>query len=464
VNHAAAILAIPLSALLAASCGTQEPPPKTARAHTETAAAPQTSQPPAPATATAPAARPASQTPPGPEKPQSSEQATPKVDEFTPVFEKVLALERDGEFFEAMKLCRDMRVKFGDHPRSGELIEISGRLRDAKRAAAQLRYAIGKLASERADVVKVASKELTDAGPVGAILLRKAVDNDNDRIAIEATRLLAQKRDKQAPAAFVARLAKTPKAKLSAALCTALKQTQDALAREDAAALYAIVRDDAEQKRIDVADLLCSIFEKRCGGDAAKLVELVGHDDALATLKAYVTRALQSGDAAREAWAEPRAMLVGCAAAGLHARYYEGQDFGKLFLERLDTQLDYTEKTVPHPGDKAENISARWTGYLLAPRTGTYLFTIESDDGVRFWLDERLLFEDWSMHAAGEDLVSIELTKSAHAFKLEWMNGQGQARIRLSWSGPGFGKRLVDHQVLRTRPWKGMDTPETTKK
>ena len=83
------------------------------------------------------------------------------------------------------------------------------------------------------------------------------------------------------------------------------------------------------------------------------------------------------------------------------------------------------------------NFAARWTGRLDPPQTGDYRLTTESDDGVRLWLDGRLLIDNWTDHAPTEDHATVALTAGrAVDLKIEFYQGGGGACARLKWTRP----------------------------
>ena len=309
---------------------------------------------------------------------------------------------------------------------------------------------------------EVARRELAEAGDVAFILLRKALRGDAPDLALQAARTLVQARDKAAPRAFAARLGQDPPAPLRAALCDGLKALADLAGPDVLAALYALVKDDAAGKHWDAAAVLCVALDQR-GGDPAQWAKLLGDPDAPGVLKAYVARAIESRDAAAAKWARSVAPAAGVLVQGLHGSYFEGANFEKLLLERLDAKVDYTDKSLPFPGGKAEGISVRWTGYLFVERDGNYMIIAEYDDGQRLWLDGKLLLEDWAEHAATEQQASVMLRRGFHELALDYTNAKGAARIKLSWDGPGFTGRVIAADALRTLPWKGMLDPHATK-
>jgi hypothetical protein len=90
------------------------------------------------------------------------------------------------------------------------------------------------------------------------------------------------------------------------------------------------------------------------------------------------------------------------------------------------------------------SFAARWTGRLDPPQTGDYRLTTLSDDGVRLWLDGRLLIDDWTDHAPAEDHATVALTAGrAVDLKIEYYQGGGGAVARLKWTRPDGVSEVV---------------------
>lgn len=85
------------------------------------------------------------------------------------------------------------------------------------------------------------------------------------------------------------------------------------------------------------------------------------------------------------------------------------------------------DKSVP-----TDNFSARWTR-TLPLEAGTYVFTTRSDDGVRLFVDDQLVIDDWTLHAATTRRGTIALTQGNHAVRLEYFELTGNASVSLSW-------------------------------
>jgi MSHA biogenesis protein MshQ len=140
------------------------------------------------------------------------------------------------------------------------------------------------------------------------------------------------------------------------------------------------------------------------------------------------------------------------AAPGLQADYYNGMSFGALVSTRTDASVDFWWSGSPAANVPADNFSVRWTGEIVAPVTGTYTFSTVSDDGVRLWIGNQLLIDNWTDHAATTNTsVAVSLQSGQHyALQLEYYENLGGAFIQLRWAYPGQGTQVIPQSALLT--------------
>ena len=100
---------------------------------------------------------------------------------------------------------------------------------------------------------------------------------------------------------------------------------------------------------------------------------------------------------------------------GLTARYYDGHDLGTLVTTRTDPQIDFNWSDAPAAGLTHNYFSVRWTGSVLAQEAGDYTFVTTSDDGVRLWVDDKQIIDDWSNHAARDDSATVHFATHSTA-------------------------------------------------
>ncbi|MGC8880390.1 MAG: PA14 domain-containing protein, partial [Anaerolineae bacterium] len=105
---------------------------------------------------------------------------------------------------------------------------------------------------------------------------------------------------------------------------------------------------------------------------------------------------------------------------------------GRPLLITQTTTVDFDWGTdAPGSDLPADGFSARFQRYLPFS-AGTYRFTLEADEGVRFWVAGRLVVERWD-GPAGAYHVLLALPAGYHAVRLEYNDISGAARVRLTW-------------------------------
>jgi hypothetical protein len=93
--------------------------------------------------------------------------------------------------------------------------------------------------------------------------------------------------------------------------------------------------------------------------------------------------------------------------------------------------------------------SLRYQGFLTVPVTGEYWLSTVSDDGVRLWIDNKLIINNWTDHGSVTDSVLIDLNAGSKLpLKLEYYQGGGGAVLSLDWKAPGNAKTPIPLSAL----------------
>ena len=150
----------------------------------------------------------------------------------------------------------------------------------------------------------------------------------------------------------------------------------------------------------------------------------------------------------------PEAEAATATANGLKARYFDREDLTLPKLTRTDARVAFDwGRGSPSSSIRPDTFSARWQGLVEAPRTGTYTFFTRSSDGVRLWVDGKLVISRWRAQSAGEWAGRVALRGGRrHTIKLEYFERSGSATARLLWSGPGVAKQTVPSSRLFPPP------------
>ena len=103
---------------------------------------------------------------------------------------------------------------------------------------------------------------------------------------------------------------------------------------------------------------------------------------------------------------------------------------------RNDDDYFYPKLSYQKPDNSMSSFAARWSGDIEAPTAGTYAFSTLSDDGVRLFIDDKAVIDNWTDHGPVTDRAEVQLTPGRHAMRLEYFNSAGAGRIQLSWQPP----------------------------
>lgn len=83
-------------------------------------------------------------------------------------------------------------------------------------------------------------------------------------------------------------------------------------------------------------------------------------------------------------------------------------------------------------GMPVDRFSARWERWFTFP-AGTYDFSAQADNGVRFYLDGELLIDEWTSN--GKIVYTVRRTLSGpHHLRVEFYDNGGPALVRFSWA------------------------------
>lgn len=141
----------------------------------------------------------------------------------------------------------------------------------------------------------------------------------------------------------------------------------------------------------------------------------------------------------------PDAATVPSETKGFVGEYYHNLDLTDLALTRTDTAIDFDwQSNSPDETIEADTFSVRWTGRLTVPESAVYTFTTLSDDGVRLWVADQQLIDNWTDHPATENNGQIELEAGqTYPIRLEYFERYGLSQIRLSWSTPNMPEEVI---------------------
>ena len=144
---------------------------------------------------------------------------------------------------------------------------------------------------------------------------------------------------------------------------------------------------------------------------------------------------------------------AGSSERGLRGEYFRNKDLsGSPVLVRVDPQIAFSwdrgsptdnlmargeagpDNAVPNDG-----FSIRWSGQLLPPVSGQYRVEAAANDGMRLYLDGKLVLDHWEdAERLRADSVTLDLEAGrAYDIRLEYYENERDAGVRLAWAQPG---------------------------
>ncbi|WP_276483928.1 glycoside hydrolase family 3 protein [Paraflavitalea pollutisoli] len=122
---------------------------------------------------------------------------------------------------------------------------------------------------------------------------------------------------------------------------------------------------------------------------------------------------------------------------GLQGDYYNNlQLTGTPVLTRTDATIDF-KWTLYAPASSlaVDNYAVRWSGQLMAPRTGIINIGLEGNDGYRLYIDNKLVVDNWQKRSYQTITGKVSLEKGKqYAIRVEFYEPAGNAILKLVWN------------------------------
>ncbi len=141
---------------------------------------------------------------------------------------------------------------------------------------------------------------------------------------------------------------------------------------------------------------------------------------------------------------------------GLTGTYYKGRFLaGAPFLQRIDSQVNFQWGAGSFiPTGPTNDFSVRWQGTVTLPATGATTFFALTDDGVRLWLNNTLVINNWiDRSAADSTAIYTGTAGEIVSIRLEYYERGGNASAVLSWSNPSLTKQVIPVSALSPLNW-----------
>lgn len=149
--------------------------------------------------------------------------------------------------------------------------------------------------------------------------------------------------------------------------------------------------------------------------------------------------------------------LSGDTGIGLAATYYIDEwDLTGATYQRIDSTINFSNN-FGVTGMDLENFSVRWSGQVKSPITGNVTFSTSTDDGVRLWVDDELIIDNWTLHGETVDTASpVSLVAGEkYSIRMEFYERGGGEVAKLRWAYTGQSTTIIPQAYLfpaTTRP------------
>ncbi len=117
------------------------------------------------------------------------------------------------------------------------------------------------------------------------------------------------------------------------------------------------------------------------------------------------------------------------------AQYYNNPNLqGSPTITRYENSINYFWGLgSPDPAIVADNFSARWTATLPFSQA-TYRFTLAGDDGVRLFIDNATVIDQWHPETLTAYSIDVPLATGLHTLRVEYYDAVDQAAVRFDYA------------------------------
>lgn len=125
---------------------------------------------------------------------------------------------------------------------------------------------------------------------------------------------------------------------------------------------------------------------------------------------------------------------------GLLGQYFNNMTLtGTVALTRTEAVNFNWASNAPGTGVNKDKFSTRWTGTVEASASGNFQFQTYSDDGVRVWVNNVQVINNWTDHSAATNTSSnvAMVAGQRYTIRVEYYENGGSSVMQLRWKTPG---------------------------
>jgi hypothetical protein len=99
------------------------------------------------------------------------------------------------------------------------------------------------------------------------------------------------------------------------------------------------------------------------------------------------------------------------------------------------------------PSLRPDNFGYVFSGFLKVPADGDYEFIVDSDDGSRLTVGDKVVVEHDGIHGDGDPRRGkVRLEAGRVPIRLDYFQGMHGKSLKVAWSGPGFKGRMLSNE------------------
>jgi hypothetical protein len=140
-----------------------------------------------------------------------------------------------------------------------------------------------------------------------------------------------------------------------------------------------------------------------------------------------------------------------------YGEYFANRDLaGGPSLTRYDAKLDFAwGNGSPGGGIPSDGFSVRWTRDEWF-EGGSYRFSYRSDDGIRIWVGNMLVVDDWHERQPALTVVDRVIPSGTYQVRVEYYENTGGATLQAGWEkisgGAGWRGEYYSNRELKGSP------------
>ncbi len=92
--------------------------------------------------------------------------------------------------------------------------------------------------------------------------------------------------------------------------------------------------------------------------------------------------------------------------------------------------------------------ASQYMGSIQIDQAGTYGFALQSDDGVRLYIDGIMLINQDGLHGMDKATATTNLSAGSHSILIQYFEATGNAGLKFFWTKPGQVEEIVPQTAL----------------